>query len=33
LMGQLLENEGLIIEEDQIVNFMENFWDPLTELG
>ena len=33
LMGQLLENEGLIIEDDQIVNFRENFWDPLTELG
>jgi methylated-DNA-protein-cysteine methyltransferase-like protein len=33
LMGQLLENEGLIIEDDQIVNFMENFWDPITELG
>jgi len=33
LMGQLLENEGLIIEDDQIINFMENFWDPLTELG
>ena len=33
LMGQLLENEGLIIEDDQIVNFREKFWDPLTELG
>jgi methylated-DNA-protein-cysteine methyltransferase related protein len=32
LMGQLLENEGLIIEDDQVVNFMEKFWDPLTEL-
>jgi methylated-DNA-protein-cysteine methyltransferase-like protein len=33
LMGQLLENEGLIIEDDQVVNFKEKFWDPLTELG
>ncbi len=32
LMSQLLENEGLIIEDDRIVNFRENFWDPLTEL-
>jgi methylated-DNA-protein-cysteine methyltransferase-like protein len=32
LMGQLLENEGLIIEDDQVVNFHEKFWDPLTEL-
>lgn len=31
-MEQLLENEGLIIEDDQIINFKENFWDPLTEL-
>jgi methylated-DNA-protein-cysteine methyltransferase related protein len=32
LMQQLLENEGLIIEDDQIVNFEENFWDPSSEL-
>ena len=32
LMAQLLENEGLIIEDDQIVNFTERFWDPLNEL-
>jgi methylated-DNA-protein-cysteine methyltransferase related protein len=32
LMAQLLENEGLIIEDDQVVNFREKFWDPLTEL-
>jgi methylated-DNA-protein-cysteine methyltransferase related protein len=31
-MKQLLENEGLIIEDDRIVNFKENFWDPRTEL-
>jgi methylated-DNA-protein-cysteine methyltransferase-like protein len=33
LMEQLLENEGLVVEDDQIVNFEENFWDPLSELG
>jgi methylated-DNA-protein-cysteine methyltransferase related protein len=32
LMAQLLENEGLIIEEDKVVNFREKFWDPMTEL-
>jgi methylated-DNA-protein-cysteine methyltransferase related protein len=32
LMRQLLENEGLIVEDDQVVNFKEKFWDPLTEL-
>lgn len=31
-MKQLLENEGIIIEDDKIVNFNEKFWDPLTEL-
>jgi methylated-DNA-protein-cysteine methyltransferase related protein len=33
LMRQLLENEGLIIEDDKILNFREKFWDPMTELG
>jgi methylated-DNA-protein-cysteine methyltransferase related protein len=33
LMEQLLENEGLIIEDDKIINFTEKFWDPTTELG
>ncbi len=32
-MRQLLENEGLIVEDDRIVNFTERFWDPATELG
>ena len=32
-MQQLLENEGIIIEDDQIVNFSERFWDPGRELG
>lgn len=32
-MRQLLENEGIIIEDDRIINFMEKFWDPVKELG
>jgi methylated-DNA-protein-cysteine methyltransferase-like protein len=31
-MQQLLENEGLIIEDDKILNFREKFWDPSSEL-
>lgn len=31
-MEQLLMNEGLIVEDDRIINFRENFWDPLKEL-
>jgi methylated-DNA-protein-cysteine methyltransferase related protein len=31
-MKQLLENEGLIIVDDQVVNFRERFWDPQKEL-
>jgi methylated-DNA-protein-cysteine methyltransferase-like protein len=31
-MAQLLENEGIIIENDQIINFEEKFWDPGKEL-
>jgi methylated-DNA-protein-cysteine methyltransferase-like protein len=31
-MAQLLENEGIIIEDDQIINFDEKFWNPATEL-
>jgi methylated-DNA-protein-cysteine methyltransferase-like protein len=31
-MKQLLENEGLIVEDDLIVNFNERFWDPMIEL-
>ena len=31
-MAQLLENEGILIENDQIMNFEEKFWDPNTEL-
>lgn len=32
LMQQLLENEGIEIEDDQIQNFSDVFWDPLKEL-
>jgi methylated-DNA-protein-cysteine methyltransferase related protein len=31
-MKQLLENEGIIIENDMIINFREKFWDPIIEL-
>jgi methylated-DNA-protein-cysteine methyltransferase related protein len=31
-MAQLLQNEGLIIEDDRVVNFREKFWDPVAEL-
>ncbi len=32
VMQELLESEGLIIEDDRIVNFKERFWDPTKEL-
>lgn len=32
LMQQLLENEGIKVKNDQIVNFKEVFWDPSIEL-
>ncbi len=32
IMQQLLENEGLIIEDDKILNFRDRFWDPSKEL-
>lgn len=32
LMQQLLENEGVKVVNDQIVNFKEIFWDPSVEL-
>ena len=31
-MQELLENEGIIIEEDQIQDFARHFWDPAREL-
>jgi methylated-DNA-protein-cysteine methyltransferase-like protein len=33
VMRELLENEGLIFDEDErMVNFQERFWDPAKEL-
>ncbi len=32
LMQQLLENEGIEVENDQVVNFKKHFWDPAREL-
>ena len=31
-MQKLLENEGLTISDDQIINFEQHFWDPSKEL-
>ena len=31
-MQELLEAEGLIVEDDRILNFRERFWDPVKEL-
>jgi len=31
-MKELLQAEGFILKDDQIVNFKEQFWDPLKEL-
>jgi methylated-DNA-protein-cysteine methyltransferase-like protein len=33
LMQELLENEGAVIRQNRILNFMEMFWDPVLELG
>ena len=34
VMKELLENEGLLFDEDdQILNFKERFWDPTNELS
>jgi methylated-DNA-protein-cysteine methyltransferase-like protein len=32
LMRQLLESEGVRVENDQVVDFKAIFWDPNTEL-
>ena len=32
LMQQLLENEGIEVRNDQVVNFEKHFWDPAREL-
>ncbi|MBT6809105.1 MAG: MGMT family protein [Flavobacteriales bacterium] len=33
LMQQLLENEGIIVENNQIIDFENLFWDPQKELN
>ena len=33
MMKQLLENEGLEINDDKILDFKKHFWDPNTELN
>ena len=33
LMKELLEQEGVKVENDQIVDFSTVFWDPMKELG
>lgn len=32
LMQQLLENEGVQVQDNQIVDFQKHFWDPAKEL-
>jgi len=32
-MQQLLEAEGIAVEDDQIVDFKKIYWDPAIELG
>ncbi len=32
MMQQLLENEGIKVENDKVVDFKKIFWDPATEL-
>ena len=31
-MQELLENEGIKVIDDQIINFKKHFWDPMMEL-
>ena len=31
LMQQLLENEGIEVVDNKIVNFQEHFWDPIQD--
>ncbi|GAB1404873.1 MGMT family protein [Lentimicrobium sp.] len=33
MMQQLLENEGVMVEDDRVIHFRELFWDPAIELG
>jgi len=31
-MQQLLENEGIVVEDDKVTDFRNKFWDPSSEL-
>ncbi|MDA8886360.1 MGMT family protein [Bacteroidia bacterium] len=31
-MQELLENEGIFVKNDQVVNYKQHFWDPTEEL-
>jgi methylated-DNA-protein-cysteine methyltransferase-like protein len=31
LMQQLLENEGIVVQDNQIINFQNHFWTPSIE--
>ena len=33
IMKQLLENEGLVVNDDKIADFNNHFWDPTKELS
>jgi len=33
LMEELLQKEGITVEQDKIVNFSQHFWDPVIELA
>lgn len=33
LMQELLESEGIKVENNQVVDFERHFWDPMIELG
>ena len=32
-MKELLVSEGIAVENDQVINFAEHFWDPSIELN
>ena len=33
LMQQLLESEGILVQNDQVMHFKEHFWDPTKALS
>lgn len=32
-MQERLEQEGIVVKEDQIINFNKHFWNPSEEIG